>query len=302
MSTRSPHPIPKPSGRRNNHLTAGGRGFPRPPFLNGGLHQVAQFCALASSSAGNCTYISCGGRSVLIDAGISCRRVFASLDAIGAQRAIDAVLVTHEHIDHIRGLCRLVRQTHAAVYATTAVLNLLESSGVTPPGAALFEILPRHAFEVAGMQATAFSTPHDSVGSVGYRIEMPNGPTVAVATDLGEVTEEVAASLKGCDLVMLESNYDPELLRMGPYPYFLKQRIASSRGHLSNEHSARLARLLLESGTTRLILAHLSRENNHPALARQTTQDVLDRSGAVHGVDYELMVAPYDAPERLVRL
>jgi phosphoribosyl 1,2-cyclic phosphodiesterase len=263
---------------------------------------MAQFCALASSSAGNSAYISCGAGAVLIDAGISCRRIFASLDAIGVcAQNIQAVLITHEHIDHIRGLCRFVKKTNAAVYATAPVLALLESGGHLPIGAALFEVQAQQPFEVAGMQATAFFTPHDSVGSVGYRIAMPGGTTAAVATDLGEVTDEVACALRGCDLVMLESNYDPHLLRMGPYPYYIKQRIASARGHLSNQSSADFAQLLVETGTTRLVLAHLSRENNHPALAHQTVDGALRLAGGVCGIDYELAVAPYDAPGKLVR-
>ncbi|MEG2204407.1 MAG: MBL fold metallo-hydrolase, partial [Oscillospiraceae bacterium] len=211
------------------------------------------------------------------------------------------LLLTHEHIDHLRGLRVLLRQNDLPVYATGAVLRYLVENGQVEPGATLVEIEPGTPFEAAGMRVTAFSTPHDAADSVGYRIETPDAHTLAVATDLGHVSETVRRGTAGCELVMLESNYDPALLRMGPYPYFLKQRIAADNGHLENERSAEFACRLLESGCTRMILAHLSRENNSPALAYQMTSGALQAMGASEGSDYTLDVAPYDGAGRLIR-
>lgn len=262
---------------------------------------MAKFCVLASSSAGNSTYISCAGGALLVDAGISCRRIVNAIAETGESASgLKAVLITHEHSDHIKGLCNLVKKTGAAVYATGPVLDYITANGYVPAGAALIEVTNR-PFEAAGMQIQAFATPHDSAASVGYRLTLPNEQTVAVATDLGAVTDAVVEGVRGCRTVLLEANYDPELLRMGPYPYFLKKRIASQNGHLDNGSSAAFAAALVESGTVQLFLGHLSRENNNPALAEQTVAAALAEAGAQRGIDFELDVAPYDNLSRLVR-
>lgn len=256
---------------------------------------------LASSSAGNSTYISCAAGGLLVDAGISCRRIVNAIAETGETASeLCAVLITHEHSDHIKGLHNLVKKTGAAVYATAPVLEYIVANGHVPAGAVLVEVTAR-PFEAAGMRVQAFATPHDSAGSVGYRLTLPNEQTVAVATDLGEITDEVAKGVMGCRTVLLEANYDPQLLRMGPYPWFLKRRIASQKGHLDNGSSAAFAAALIESGTAQLFLGHLSRENNNPALAEQTVAAALAERGARRGVDFELEVAPYDVASRLVR-
>lgn len=262
---------------------------------------MAKFCVLASSSAGNSTYISCAAGGLLVDAGISCRRIVNAIAETGeSASALRAVLITHEHTDHIKGLCNLIKKTGAAVYATGPVLEFIAANNHVPAGATLVEVTAQ-PFEAAGMRVRAFATPHDSAASVGYRLTLPNEQTVAVATDLGEITDEVAQGVMGCRTVLLEANYDPQLLRMGPYPWFLKQRIASRNGHLENTHSAAFAAALVESGTAQLFLGHLSRENNNPALAEQTVAAALAEHGARRGVDFELDVAPYDCASRLVR-
>lgn len=262
---------------------------------------MAKFCVLASSSAGNSTYISCACGALLVDAGISCRRIVNAVAGLGeSASALKAVLITHEHTDHIKGLCNLVKKTGASVYATAPVLEFIAANNHVPAGATLVEVTP-HPFEAAGMQVLAFATPHDSAASVGYRLTLPDEQTVAVATDLGAVTDEVVQGVRGCRTVLLEANYDPELLRMGPYPWFLKKRISSGNGHLDNGSSAAFAAALVESGTAQLFLGHLSRENNNPALAEQTVAAALAEAGAQRGLDFELDVAPYDNPSRLVR-
>lgn len=265
-------------------------------------NRMARFCVLASSSAGNSTYISCGEGALLVDAGISCRRISRSLADLGEELGkIAGILLTHEHADHVKGLRILTKNTGAPVYATAPVLRYLEENALVDPRSKLVEVGPR-PFAAAEIEVSAYATPHDSVGSVGYRFLLPGGQKIAVATDLGQVTGEVYDGVRGCDLALLEANYDPELLRMGRYPYFLKRRISGNDGHLANPSCAEFACGLLESGTTRLILGHLSRENNCPALAEQTVDDALRRAGARRGIDYELSVAPYDEPGRLVRL
>ncbi len=262
---------------------------------------MAKFCPLASSSGGNSTWLAASGGALLVDAGISCRRTELSLAALGGDASqVQAILVTHEHIDHVKGLRVFLKKHPVPVFATAPVLEVLSPS--LPAGSELVEISPGKEFSAAGMGVRAFSTLHDSVGSVCYRIETPDGHTFAVATDMGAVSREVREGLCGCETVLLESNHDPFLLRMGPYPYHLKARIASSQGHLSNDDAAELACSLLSTGTSRFFLGHLSKENNNPALARQGVSAALEAAGAREDADYLLDVAPYDSPGRLVRL
>lgn len=263
---------------------------------------MAQFFSLASSSAGNSTYIGCAQGGLLVDAGISCRRMVQGLAAAGVEpQTLRAILITHEHIDHIKGLRVLQKKTCAAVCATAPVLDYLCRGGYIAPETEVVAVTPGQPFAVGDICAEAFCTPHDSVGSVGYRLTLPGEQQVAVATDMGQLTDAVERGLSGCDLVLIEANYDPQLLRISPYPGFLKQRIASPQGHLPNDSSAVLAQKLVGSGTARLVLGHLSRENNNPALARQTVLDGLLAMGAADKRDFLLDVAPYDGPGPMVR-
>ena len=262
---------------------------------------MAKFCVLASSSKGNSSWLSCGESSILIDAGISCRRMCNCIAQLGGEAGkLSAVLITHEHTDHIGGLLNLLKKTGAKVFAPQAVVDYIIKNGYVPAGANL-NIVTDKPFEVNDIEIRAFATPHDSEASVGYRITLPDGETVGIATDLGYVTEEVRNGVMGCRTVLLESNYDSRLLDMGSYPWFLKQRIRSERGHLENSDSAKFADDLIENGTVRLFLGHLSRENNNPALALQTAEEVLRQRKMIRGVDFELEVADYDLPSKLVR-
>ena len=256
---------------------------------------------MASSSKGNSSWLGCRGSSILIDAGISCRRIAAGVAAAGGDiKSLSAVLITHEHTDHIAGLATLLKHGRPKVYAPAASLDYIIANGYAPAGADL-NALEDGSFCIGEVEVSAFGTPHDSIDSVGYRIAMPDGETLAVATDLGHITGEVREWVTGCRTVLLESNYDKKLLEMGGYPWFLKRRISSEQGHLENADSARFAADLAESGTARIILGHLSRENNSPALAFQAAEQQLSRRGARRGIDYELEVADYDSPSRLVR-
>ena len=158
------------------------------------------------------------------------------------------------------------------------------------------EITPGVTVQVEEMAVTPFATSHDSLSSCGYTVALPDGRRLAVATDLGHVDDGVHAALRGCDLVLLEANYDEGMLRCGPYPYPLKRRIASDSGHLSNLHSAGEAGRLIAEGTTRVVLGHLSKENNSPLLARETVRSELALAGLREGSDFLLEVAPRSGP------
>lgn len=238
----------------------------------------------ASGSSGNCLLVDNEDTGLLIDAGISLRRIRTALQQAGhCMQDIGGVLITHEHSDHISGLKMLVKYHQLPVYAPRTVANRLR--GLLPEiGDSLREIPVGEPFTVGNLTVLAFHTPHDTDESVGYRVE--GDGIYAHATDMGCVTEEVLRALTGADTVLIESNHDEEMLRYGPYPVHLKRRILSDRGHLSNDNCAKLARTLADSGTRRIILGHLSRENNTPQKA------FIASSAALAGTDAALYCAP----------
>lgn len=225
--------------------------------------------SLYSGSRGNAFLIEAPTGKILIDAGRSAKRLSAALTEVGVDPdTLDAILVTHEHNDHVSALPVFLKRHPLPVHLPRACSYKLECDPCVAP--CLLPHAPICTEIIAGMTVTSFPTPHDSRGSVGYRIEIPTDKGVlrlGYATDIGHVTAEIEEALLGCDAVVLESNHDPEMLETGPYPYDLKLRIASRRGHLSNPDCAQFAARLCESGTKALMLAHLSEENNTPDTA-----------------------------------
>ena len=257
---------------------------------------MAIFCPLYSGSSGNSTYLDAGESALLIDLGVSCRAAVTALQQLGADFSkLKGILITHEHSDHIKGLRVFLKKYPLPLYATEPVLEYLREHVELPAGLPLYEADPE-GFCVGQMMVRPFATSHDSLSSFGYAVNLPDGRRISVATDLGYVSDEVHQAIHGSDLVLLESNYDEAMLRCGPYPYPLKRRIASDSGHLSNDSSALEARTLVDSGTTRLVLGHLSKENNHPELARETVRSELTLAGMAEGGDYLLSVAPRTEP------
>lgn len=253
---------------------------------------MTKFYPLASSSKGNCSYIGTQKHGILIDAGIGPRVLQAAFSLGGFDpAAVRAVFVTHEHSDHVKGLCKFTERYDVPVYGSRETLEELIRKDCVAPHTKLYEI-NRHTVEAAGMEVQAFTTSHDSVHSLGYRIHTPEGGTMGFCTDLGVVTPEVAEHLEGCRLVMLESNYDREMLRCGIYPPYLKRRIASDTGHLSNDACAAEIIRLTGKGSVHFVLGHLSEENNRPELALRQTVAALEDCGLHLGQDYTAWVAP----------
>lgn len=262
---------------------------------------MARFCSLFSSSSGNCSYVGQPDGGILIDVGVSAKRTAETLDCIGVDiGSVGAIFVTHEHSDHIQGIRVLASKHNIPVYASAGTLEALAENG-TLSGKFPAEIIPEQGIEINGMFIRPFHTPHDSRESLGYTVETADGNRIAVATDIGKITDEVLNNITCCQLVMLESNHDVRMLQNNPnYPYQLKRRILSDRGHLSNDVCAKTAADLIESGTTRLILGHLSKENNMPELAYQSTYSALCTKGMEEGSDYILRVAGTGMPKMMV--
>lgn len=252
-----------------------------------------QICTLASSSSGNCTLVSHGSTHLLIDAGISLRRITASLKHFDLSPGdLTGVLITHEHSDHIGGVKMLVKYHRTPVYAPSYVAKAL--CGMMPDiESCLSNFQAGMDFILGELFVKSFLTPHDTPESVGYRIEAGRSSLVFV-TDLGCVTPSVLEAASGSDLAVIEANHDIDMLKNGMYPPYLKRRILSDHGHLSNKDSGKLALTLASRGTKKIVLAHLSKENNTPCLAFDTVGNALRGKGAVIGGDVELETAPAD--------
>lgn len=252
-----------------------------------------RFSPLFSGSSGNSVYIGCDGGHLLVDAGVSCARVAAELKKIGlAPGDLSGVLVTHEHIDHIRGVGVLSRRFDLPVYATEGTWAAMdERVGVALKNVRVLE--PMQDFYLGGMNVLAFETPHDAAQPVGYSVSL-GGARLSVATDIGCVREGWLKVVSGSDAVLLESNYDPDMLRAGSYPYALKQRILGRRGHLANDDAGRAAVELVRRGARQVVLGHLSKENNFPALAEKCCALALEAAGVRVGEDAGVCVARRD--------
>ncbi len=250
---------------------------------------MARIYPLFSSSKGNSIYIGSKDKGILIDDGVSFSRLKRAMEINGLSvDAIKAVFVTHEHSDHIKGLEILTKKINVPVFSRKGTCEYLKTKGCVC-GECL-ELTDGE--EICGMSVESFSTSHDACDPCGYRIFFDNGRSAAVCTDLGYVSEEVVSAVIGADCVFLEANYDVEMLRGGIYPYYLKTRIFGRSGHLSNPDSGAFAAKLVKNGTTRLILGHLSQENNTPEIAENTVLSCLGEF--TRNSDYMLSVAPVE--------
>ena len=240
-----------------------------------------QVHVLASGSKGNAIYIQSGGTGLLIDAGISARRITNGLAEIGVKPAdLAGVLLTHEHRDHVAGLPVFCRKYGVPVYAKEATWYGLACRREIDP--ACCRILP-DSIRLGELTVDPFSIPHDAADPVGFVLTR-NGAKCTVATDVGFVTDAVRSALEDSDVVVLEANHDVGMVKNGPYPLFLQQRILSNRGHLSNADAAWTLAKLPSKPAMDVFLAHLSHENNTPSLAYDTVRNVLDTSGRLAAI------------------
>lgn len=249
---------------------------------------------LASGSSGNSAFIATERTRLLVDAGLSFRELSKRLAAIGEQPdRIDAVLITHEHCDHIGGLARLARRVPVPIYITRLTAPVIEWAGMTPP---LEPFQAGARFAVGDIEIDSFTIPHDAVDPVGFSFRA-EGVKIGLVTDLGYIPDSIKFHLRGTQLLLLESNHDLETLRCGSYPWAVKQRVMSRNGHLSNDMVGDYLGHEFDSSTGTLILGHLSEHNNHPELARIVARQALDR----RGLATRLVVASQKEPTEVFR-
>ncbi|MEL7609180.1 MAG: MBL fold metallo-hydrolase [Bacillota bacterium] len=254
-----------------------------------------RFAPLFSGSSGNAALLEAGDAHILVDAGMPARSIERAFHSVGrCCSQVNALLITHEHVDHICGAGALCRKYGIPVYANAATWEAMEDKlGKIPPHAVrVFET--GRGFCIKGVEVLPFKTPHDAAESVGYAFSA-NGRRVVTMTDIGHVDESLIDIAAGCDLVLIESNHDVDMLKAGPYPYPLKRRILSEVGHLSNVSAGAALAEFFARGVKSAILGHLSRENNYAPLALATVRAILCEQQVPEG-EFQLVVARRERP------
>lgn len=265
-----------------------------------------RFCAFASGSSGNCIYTGSDSTHILVDVGISGKRVESALNTAQLTGSdLSGILITHEHADHIGGLGVISRKYGIPIYATEKTIEAIKRDKATGNiDEGLFNpIVADKKFMIGDLTINPMKISHDAADPLAYRVSCEN-KRVAVCTDLGTYDEYTVDCLSNMDVLLLESNHDIKMLQVGPYPYPLKQRILSERGHLSNEASGRLLSRVLHDGTKKVFLGHLSQDNNIPDLAYEAVrlEITMSQDNSYRGDDFDISVAKRSEPSELITI
>lgn len=255
-----------------------------------------EICSLASGSSGNCSYIGNRNTNLLVDAGISCKRIENGLKSIDIDPSkIDGILITHEHTDHINGAATMSKRYNIPVYGTRETLSAIiaKSKYAHLANQQLVAIEPDKEFAINDIIIEPYSISHDAINPVCYTFKS-NGKKIGMATDLGEFTDYTVSKLELSNILFMEANHDENMLMVGSYPYYLKRRISSNKGHLSNETSASLLARLFHDKLQHISLVHLSQENNLEDLAYETVKLELSKRTSPKHIDSILSVAKRD--------
>lgn len=264
-----------------------------------------RLCSIASGSSGNCIYVGSDATHLLVDVGISGKRTEQGLNSLGVTATeLDGILITHEHADHISGLGVIARKYDVPIYATSGTIDaILNSGGIGEVDESLFhEVKADEKLTIKDLTVNPMRISHDAAQPVAYRISYGT-KKVGICTDLGVYNDYTVECLKGMDAVLLEANHDVNMLQVGPYPYYLKQRILGERGHLSNENSGRLLSQILHDGMENIILGHLSKENNLPELAYEAVRmEITMGDNPYNANDFRIQVANRSEPSPVVNI
>lgn len=261
--------------------------------------------SVASGSSGNCVFVGTDNTSLLVDVGISKKKIKEGLNSIGMDfKDIDGILITHEHIDHVKGLGIISRSYGIPIYATRDTVHAIEditSLGDYDKG--LFHCInPDETFDIGDIRVEAHSVWHDAVDPVCYSM-YNNNKKISIATDLGDYDEYIVNAIKDSDALLVEANHDVRMLQVGPYPYSLKQRILGKRGHLSNEKGGKLIMEVLNDHIKGVFLGHLSKDNNYPELAYETVKTELCGNPFSDDIrDFNISVATRDTHSNLIHV
>lgn len=264
-----------------------------------------ELCSIASGSSGNCIYAGTDDHHVLIDAGISKKKIENGLEEIGLKASeMDAILITHEHMDHVKGLGVMARKYGIPMYATEGTIEAIKQQDrIGKVDESLYHPIEKgRDFEIGDITVHPIATSHDAADPVAYVLRS-GGKSLGVMTDLGKYDDYIVDNLQNLDVLLLEANHDVNMLEVGGYPYYLKQRILSDRGHLSNERSGQLLGRILHDHFKQVILGHLSKENNYPRLAYETVRlEISMGDNPYKGSDFPISIARRDEPSELITI
>lgn len=263
-----------------------------------------KLCSISSGSSGNCIYVGSDNTNVLVDAGISGKRIENGLQSIEVDpKSLDAIFVTHEHTDHIQGLGVMARRYQIPIYTTVETMNaIVHTKNVGKIPETLFQpIEADDKVVIKDLTINPFSISHDASNPLAYTFTSA-GHKIGIATDLGMYDEYIIKHLSNSEILLLESNHDVNMLQVGSYPYILKRRILGNKGHLSNDNTGKLLCKLLHEKLKYIFLAHLSKDNNYPELAYETVKYELEQSDSPFKSNCNLMVAKREEPSELVMI
>lgn len=262
---------------------------------------MLNFCSLYSGSSGNSSFVQSENTKILVDCGVSCKKIEEALKTLAIDgSSIDAILITHEHIDHVKGLSVFASKYDIPVFASSNTFDYMEkaTAKIDEKNLKTFEINDK--FTIGDLEISPFAIPHDAVNPCGFNI-LHNNNKISIATDIGHMTNPILKELEGSSFVLLESNYDTSVLKCCSYPFALKTRISGPTGHLSNEIASKTLSYLFKNGLKSAMLGHLSKESNFPELAYQTALDELISNG-IDVNSISLGVAHRDYPGKLINL
>lgn len=258
---------------------------------------MLEYCSLYSGSSGNCFFIQSNKTKLLIDVGVSAKKVITALSNLNIDiNNIDAILITHEHSDHTKGLVALSNKYNIPIYANKQTWNALNSITSKIPSDIIRTFNLLEDFKIGEFKIFSFPIPHDAVNPCGFNIYYKN-KKISVATDIGHISLDLLNYLKNSNSILLEANYDPEILKISSYPYLLKKRISGNTGHLSNEEAGKALATLYNCGLKNAIIIHLSKENNFPELAYKTIYNEIKNCN-----DFIFEVAPRDNPSKMLNI